>query len=154
MLLHINNITQLNSPFFNNRFLINVLKSFKDLIEKLKINYHTGIIRRLNERLERQYINIVGITSILENECEEINAEVVLSEVRSAIASIRETHELLESVNFFNFSPIREMSEKILDAIYNLEFILRKMAFKNKKPSTTSPEAEVTSRLQEQALSM
>lgn len=152
MLLHLNDITQNTSSLFSNRLVINILNTIRNIIQKLEIQYHSGLLSKLNKRLEKQYINIIGVTTIIERECKEANSIALLLEVRKSIKNIRETYSLLEGVNFFDNSNIRNRSEKILDAMYDLEFIVRKKAFKNKKSSGSANEAEITARLQLEAL--
>lgn len=152
MLLHLNDIIQPPRSIFSNRVIVLILNNFRKLIRLLQIHYQTGLIEKLNKKLEKKYIIIVGIISIIENEFDEIEASDLLMEVRKSIKEIRESYDLMDSVAFFNFTQLKTISNKILDAMYDLEFILRKKALKNKRVVEPSKEAEVTARLQIQSL--
>lgn len=136
---------------FNNRIVSTVLKNINCIISNLSVKPDVPLLSQLNLKLEKICTKIVGITSTIDKECNEEDAKVLLVDIRKAIQKIRRTYELLEMENFFNDTNTRNVSEKVLDVMYNLEFILRKKAFKNKKVSACSPEAEITARLQLQA---
>lgn len=142
MELHINDIS---------KGQFSIIKIIKDF-DAVSLSNHVRILERLKIKLENQYIRLMGITSIIEKEYDENDAQDALAEVRKTADSVRENYNLLESEDFFNNSSLKEISLKILDATYNLEFIVRKKAFKNKKPAGISPETEITARLQLQAL--
>jgi hypothetical protein len=151
MLLHVNDIIQPPSSFFFN-LLVRWINFFNGLLEKINIHYKLWLIKDLEKKLESQYLKIVGLTSVVEEECSvPEDAKDLLDVVRKSLKGFREAYDLLESVQFFNRPCVKENSEKILDAIHDLELIVRKKAHKGKRTTGTSPEAAITLQLQQQA---
>lgn len=157
MLLRLNDIVSFSPTILPNAILTNLVKPFNSVLERLKLHLHTGIMARLvrlsQKRLERQYISIVGLTEIVKNE--DISLEEtsdLLSFVRKSLNSMRDSYDALEGLNFFHNSIYKSSFNKLLDAMYEMELALRKKASKNRVSAGNSEEAEITYRLQLQAL--
>jgi len=137
----------------SNKYVFSFFRFGYTILSKFESIRNTGVIKHINKEIERFYVEVTGINTILTSG-ELQNASTILIKSKSILDKTVSLYALLEDSKFFNNVDTKEIVEKALNAAYDLEFTAKKLAFKNKKHSgKTSIEAEIALKTQNQAFS-
>lgn len=104
------------------------------------IHIKTGIVAKLNLNLTTTYYATEGILKHINDRQEDFPKERALRAYNSAAAALstfRKIYGGYEKANFFNYIETQELSEGVLNNLYDIEAALRSQAFST---SETIPE--------------
>ena len=100
-------------------FLISVYKLL------LKRQYHTGLIKSVNKRLNRIYLETEGLKNSLSEAYSLGSLNIDTSEKFESISKVIEEYNdlyfSLQKVDFFRNSLTRELSEGLIDNLYSIQ---------------------------------
>ncbi len=121
--------------------------------QKTGIIRNTGVVKRINAQLGRFHLQLLGLQTQSVGSADAETLQKRLANVRAILAKMVSMRTRLEEVKFFNNEETEGLMDAVLEAGYDLEFKLKKAAFKGApRQYKISPEAEVALRTQREAL--
>lgn len=130
-------------PFYSNRLfsfkviILNIAARFRKFVNNhlhsLKTTLKTGLIAGLFKDLGKIYLMVEGLKGVL-NTIEDISqAKDEHKYAEKSLIKFRKYYYLLEEVDFFNHEGIKDISNKILLDLYEVESKLRFLSFESPK---------------------
>jgi hypothetical protein len=129
-------------PFYSNRLfsfkviILNIAARFRKFLNNLhtlKATLKTGLIAGLFKDLGKIYLMVEGLKGVL-NAIEDFSqAKEEHKYAEKSLIKFRKYYYLLEEVDFLNHQGIKEISNKILLDLYEIESKLRFLSFESPK---------------------